>query len=179
MLRRRRGRCATRPPDDPVVAVRLSKPAAVATSKWCKAMPSLWFWAAMGHEQSSKTGEHALMNSHLHQRRSGWDVISSIRSTRCAREGAGIVLVALEVGLHILRRRQPHLVAELRQLARPIMRGGTRLHPDQARRKSREKRYHLAAPKLLPHHDLLVGVDAVPRRSALPSRRRCWPPPTR
>ena len=52
----------------------------------------------------------------------------------------GIVLVALKVSLHILRRHQPHLVAELRQLARPIMRGGTRLHPDQARRKSREKR---------------------------------------
>jgi hypothetical protein len=41
------------------------------------------------------------------------------------------------------------------------MRGSTRLHPDQARRKSREKRQHLAAPKLLSHHDLLVGVDPV------------------
>src|SRR5271169_719407 len=41
------------------------------------------------------------------------------------------------------------------------MRGGTRLHSDQARRKSREKGYHLAAPELLPDHDLLVGVDAV------------------
>src|SRR5262249_39420196 len=48
-----------------------------------------------------------------------------------------------------------------RPLARPIMRGGTRLHPDQTRCKSREKRQHLAAPKLLPHHDLLIGVNAV------------------
>jgi hypothetical protein len=47
------------------------------------------------------------------------------------------------------------------------MRGGTRLHPDQARRKSREKRYHLAAPELLPDHDLLFGVDAVDRNTFL------------
>ena len=46
----------------------------------------------------------------------------------------GIVLVALDVGLHIPRRHQTHLVAELRQLARPIVRRGTGLHADQARR---------------------------------------------
>ena len=45
-----------------------------------------------------------------------------------------IVLVALDVGLHILRRHQTNLVAELRKLARPIMRRGTCLHADKARR---------------------------------------------
>jgi hypothetical protein len=47
------------------------------------------------------------------------------------------------------------------------VRGGTRLHPDQARRKSRKKRQHLAAPKLLPHHDLLIGVNAVDLKHVL------------
>src|SRR5450631_4770796 len=61
----------------------------------------------------------------------------------------GIVLVALEVGLHVLRRHQTHLVAELSQLARPIMRSGAGLHTDKARRQSREKSYHLAAPCFL------------------------------
>ena len=47
------------------------------------------------------------------------------------------------------------------------MRGGTRFHSDQARRESREKRYHLAAPELLPDHDLLFGVDAVDLKHVL------------
>jgi hypothetical protein len=46
----------------------------------------------------------------------------------------GIVLVALDVSLHIPRRHQAHLVAELYQLARPIVRRGTGPHADQARR---------------------------------------------
>src|SRR6202521_2663795 len=56
---------------------------------------------------------------------------------------------------------QTHLVTELPQLARPIMRRGTGLHADQAWRRSREKRNHLAAPQLLPHNHLLLGVDPV------------------
>ena len=73
----------------------------------------------------------------------------------------GIVLVALDVGLHILRRHQTNLMPELRQLARPIMRRGASLHADQARRQSFEERYHLAAAKLLSDDDLLGRVDAV------------------
>src|SRR5712671_6597991 len=72
-----------------------------------------------------------------------------------------IVFVALDVGLHILRRHQAHLVAELRQLARPIMRRGTGFHADQARRQCLEKRDHSAAPELLPRNHLLLGVDPV------------------
>ena len=33
----------------------------------------------------------------------------------------GIVLVALDVGLHVLRRHQPHLVAKLREFTCPIV----------------------------------------------------------
>src|SRR6266403_5549985 len=53
------------------------------------------------------------------------------RLTDCLRVG-GIVLIALDVSLHILRWRQTDLVAQLRQLARPMVRRGTGLHADQA-----------------------------------------------
>jgi hypothetical protein len=46
----------------------------------------------------------------------------------------GIVLVAPGVGLHVLRRHEPHLVAELSQLARPIMRAGRGLQSKKGAR---------------------------------------------
>src|SRR4051812_31315305 len=48
----------------------------------------------------------------------------------------GIVLVALDVRLHVLRRHQPHLVTEFHEFARPIMGRGARLHTDKAPRKA-------------------------------------------
>jgi hypothetical protein len=45
-----------------------------------------------------------------------------------------IILVALDVGLHVLRRHQTNLVTEPRQLTRPIMRRSTSLHANQAGR---------------------------------------------
>src|SRR5712664_84478 len=82
------------------------------------------------------------------------------RLTDCLRVG-GIVLIALDVGLHILRWHQTDLVAQLRQLARPMVRRGTGLHADQAGRQSFEERYNLAAAKLLSDDDLLGRVNAV------------------
>ena len=52
----------------------------------------------------------------------------------------GIVLVALDVGLHVLCRHQPHLMAKLREFTRPIVRRGAGLHADQARRQRLEER---------------------------------------
>jgi hypothetical protein len=52
----------------------------------------------------------------------------------------GIVLVALDVSLYILRRHQTNLVTELRQLACPMVRRGTGLHADEARRQRFEER---------------------------------------
>jgi hypothetical protein len=46
----------------------------------------------------------------------------------------GIVLVTLDVRLHVLRWHQLHLMAKLRQFARPIMRRRAGLHADKARR---------------------------------------------
>jgi hypothetical protein len=73
----------------------------------------------------------------------------------------GIVLVALDVGLHVLRRHQPDPMSELRQLTRPIMSRGAGFHADKARRQSFEERYYLAAAKLLSDDDPLGHVDAV------------------
>jgi hypothetical protein len=52
-------------------------------------------------------------------------------------------------------------MAQLSQLACPVMRRGTRFHAHQTRRQRLEERYHLAAPQLLPDDHLLVRVDAV------------------
>src|ERR1039458_4992950 len=73
----------------------------------------------------------------------------------------GIVLVALDVGLHILRRNQTNLVAELRQFTRPIMCRGAGFHADEAWRQSFEERNYLAAAKFLSDDDLLGSVNAV------------------
>ncbi len=51
-----------------------------------------------------------------------------------------VVLVALDVGLHVLRRHQPHPVTKLRQFTRPVMGRGARLYADQARRQRFEER---------------------------------------
>jgi hypothetical protein len=84
------------------------------------------------------------------------------------RLGVGsIVLVALNVSLHVLRWHQPHLVAKLRQFTRPLMRRGAGLHADEARWQRLKKRQHLAAPQLLPNHDLFGRVDAVDLKHVL------------
>ena len=72
-----------------------------------------------------------------------------------------IVLVALDVGLDVLRRHQTNLVTKLPQLACPIVRRGTGFHPNQAWRQRFEKRYHLTAAELLPDYDLLGRIDAM------------------
>src|SRR5262249_60610066 len=78
------------------------------------------------------------------------------------RLGVGcVVLIALEIGLHVLRRHQTNLVSELGQLASPIVGCGTGLHPDQAWRQRCEERDHLAAPQLLSDNDLLSCIDAM------------------
>ena len=73
----------------------------------------------------------------------------------------GIILIALDVGLHVLRRHQPHLVAKLREFTCPIVRCRAGLHAHKATRQRLEEPQYLAAPKLLPNDDLLGRVDSV------------------
>jgi hypothetical protein len=57
-----------------------------------------------------------------------------------------VVLVAPHVGLRIGRRDQPHVVTQLGDLARPIVRRRARLHPDQAWRQLGKERQNLPSP---------------------------------
>ena len=52
-------------------------------------------------------------------------------------------------------------MTQLGEFTRPIVRGRAGLHADKARRQIFEKRYHLAAAKLLPDDDLLGRVNAM------------------
>src|ERR1700734_4173108 len=72
---------------------------------------------------------------------------------------SGIILVALDVGLHILRWHQPYQVAKLREFTRPIMGRRAGFHANQASRQRLEELHHLAASQLLANDDLLGCVD--------------------
>jgi hypothetical protein len=50
-----------------------------------------------------------------------------------------VVLVALDVGLNVLRRHKAHLMAQPCQLASPVMCRRTSFHADQTRRQSRQR----------------------------------------
>jgi hypothetical protein len=70
-----------------------------------------------------------------------------------------IVLVALEVGLNILRRHQAHLVPQDLQFASPIMSRSTGFQADPARRQLSEEHHHFATPQLLAHNRGARRVD--------------------
>ena len=52
-------------------------------------------------------------------------------------------------------------MAQFAQLTRPVMRRSACFHACKARRQPLEDRHHMAAPQLLAHHNLVIGVDAV------------------
>ena len=71
-----------------------------------------------------------------------------------------VVFVPAHVRLDVLRRNQPHLVAQLPQLTRPVMRTRTPLHPHHTRRHVRKVRSDLPAPEDLALENLSVAVAA-------------------
>jgi hypothetical protein len=72
-----------------------------------------------------------------------------------------VVLVRLHVRPDVLRRHQPHLVTELRQLPRPVVSGGARLEADEAGRQVGEELEHLLARQPALEHRPALGVGAV------------------
>jgi hypothetical protein len=72
---------------------------------------------------------------HIRTRRGGTDCCGVI----------GIVFSAQQVGLHILRREQPHAMAELAQFTPPEVGAMTGFDPDQARRKFRKESQDFAS----------------------------------
>src|SRR5262249_49828939 len=78
-----------------------------------------------------------------------------------------IVLVALDVRLHVLRRHQPHLVAKRAQLPPPVVRRRARLQANQTGRQSIEERQNLRTPKLLPQNRRSLCIDPVHLKNML------------
>ena len=76
-------------------------------------------------------------------------------------------LAALHIGLDVGRRHQAHLMAQLDQLARPVMRRAARLDADQAGRQLGEERQHLRSSQRLANNDLASRIDAVNLKNAL------------
>src|SRR6516164_9542503 len=79
----------------------------------------------------------------------------------------GIVLVALDVRLHVLRRHQSHLVAKRAQLPRPVVRRRARLQANQTWPQSTEERQNLRTPKLLAQNRRSLCIDPVHLKNML------------
>src|SRR6516162_3292977 len=79
----------------------------------------------------------------------------------------GIVLIALDVRLHVLRRHQSHLVAKRAQLPRPVVRRRARLQANQTARQSTEERQNLRTPKLLAQNRRSLCIDPVHLKNML------------
>src|SRR3954452_20908097 len=74
---------------------------------------------------------------------------------------SGIILLALDVGPHVGRRHQAHLVPERLELARPMMRCGASLDADQAGWQLLEERQDVATLQLTADDHLPGSINAV------------------
>src|SRR5262249_28110813 len=79
----------------------------------------------------------------------------------------GIVFVALDVRLHVLRWHQSHLVAKRAQLPRPVVRRRARLQANQTGRQSTKERQNLRTPKLLAQNRRSLCIDPVHLKNML------------
>src|SRR5262244_4161251 len=79
----------------------------------------------------------------------------------------GIVLVALDVRLHVLRRHQSHLVAKRPQLPPPVVRRRARLQANSTGRQSTEERQNLRTPKLLAQNRRSLRINPVHLKNML------------
>ena len=79
----------------------------------------------------------------------------------------GVVLLTPNIGLHVAGRHQPNLVAQRRDLPRPVVCRSTGFHTNQAGRKGPEELQHLGAPQLPPDRNLARVIDAVDLEDAL------------
>src|SRR5262249_24294502 len=79
----------------------------------------------------------------------------------------GIVFVALDVRLHVLRWHQSPLVAKRAQLPRPVVRRRARLQANQTGRQSTKERQKLRTPKLLAQNRRSLCIDPVHLKNML------------
>src|SRR5262245_8826206 len=74
---------------------------------------------------------------------------------------AGVVLLALYVRLHVGRWHQSNRVPESLQLARPVVRRGTRLDANHARQQLLKEAENPCTPELLANDNLAIRIDTV------------------
>jgi hypothetical protein len=79
----------------------------------------------------------------------------------------GVVPIALDVRLHVLRRHQPHLVPKRAELASPVVRRRTRFQPDHTPRNAAEEHQHLPAPQSLAQNRRTLRINAVNLKNML------------
>src|SRR6516164_4169069 len=73
----------------------------------------------------------------------------------------GVILTALEIGLHVTGRHQPHPMADRPKLSAPMMGTWAGFNADKARRQSREELQHLGTAHTLADHNRSIGIHAV------------------
>jgi hypothetical protein len=84
-----------------------------------------------------------------------------------------IVFLPFDVGLYVGRRHQAHGVAERLELARPMIRRGTRLDANQACRKLLKERQNVTALQLPVDDNLALRINAVDLEYRLGGPRHC------
>src|SRR5512142_608043 len=72
-----------------------------------------------------------------------------------------IGLVALDVGLHVLRWDKADEMPQPAQLSRPVVSARARLHRDDTWRLLREERQQIGATQTAPEHGMGGGIDTV------------------
>ena len=72
-----------------------------------------------------------------------------------------VILLTLDVGLHVSRRHQPHRMAECLELARPVVRRGASLDPNQTYWQFLEEPQDGATFQLAADEHLAGNINAV------------------
>src|SRR5215469_8304784 len=79
----------------------------------------------------------------------------------------GVILVALDVRLHILRRHQPHLIAKRTQLPRPVVRRRTCFQANHAWWQFAEECQHLPTPQLFAQNSCPLRINPMHLKNML------------
>lgn len=79
----------------------------------------------------------------------------------------GIGLVALHIGIRVLRRDQSDIMTKRHQFASLMMRARARFHPDEARRQTSEEGEQIPAANAALEHGSAVPIDTVQLKDRL------------
>jgi hypothetical protein len=94
-------------------------------------------------------------------------IVGRETASQIASASAASWLIAFDVRLHVLRRRQPHLMPKPSELARPVVRRYTRFQSDHTAWNAAEEPQHLPAPQSLAQNRGTLGINAVNLKNML------------